>query len=237
MMKTLKKILIIDNHESARSKLRRYFEKEYYEVEEAIDGETGIQLLIERDYDLLIVELELPGINGADVCNIVRKIKTTPIIVLISSGEEKNMLNSLRAGIDDYILKPYIKAEIIHRVKALFRRATVSDHSASDKKINQFVLPNAVIEWDAHRITGGGNEVYLTPKEYELLYYMTKWPNKIFSRDELLKAVWNDEQNIDARTVDAAIKRLRGKFNKVSPEAASTIKTVWRVGYIFKLIK
>lgn len=234
-MKALKKILIIDSNESERSKLKHFLEKEGFEVEGAVDGETGIQLLIEGDYDLNIVELELPGINGADVCNIVRKIKETPIIVLISNGEEKNMLSSLRAGMDDYILKPYIKAEMLHRVKATFRRATTNDFTVIEQDKNQIRLPNAVIEWEAHRITGGGKEIYLTPKEYELLQYLTSWPNKILSRDELLQAVWNDEQSLDTRTVDTAIKRLRDKFSKISPETASTIKTVWRVGYIFEI--
>lgn len=136
---------------------------------------------------------------------------------------------------DDYILKPYIKAEMLHRVKATFRRATTNDSTVIEQDKNQIRLPNAVIEWEAHRITGGGKEIYLTPKEYELLQYLTSWPNKILSRDELLQAVWNDEQSLDTRTVDTAIKRLRDKFSKISPETASTIKTVWRVGYIFEI--
>jgi len=235
MQKTLNKILIIDSNERARAKLKLFFEEQYYEVEEAIDGESGIQLLLERNYDLIIVELMLPGINGVDVCNIVKKLKTIPILILIASGDEKNMLSCLRHGVDDFILKPFSEAEILHRVKALSRASNANTFISNGKKATQLVMPNVVIEWDGHRISKGGQEAYLTPKEYELLCYMTNKPNKILSRDELLKAVWNGEHNLDTRTVDTAIKRLRDKFNKVSPNAAATIKTIWRVGYIFKL--
>lgn len=230
-----KKILIIDNDKFSRNKLRGYLEKDFYKVEEALDGEMGIQLLVEKNYDLTIVELNLPGINGVDVCNIERRVKKTPIIIMISSGEEKNILSSLRHDIDDYILKPFSKSEISHRVNTVFQRVPANNFNIKDKEASKLAMSNAIIDWDTHRISVGDQEIYLTPKEYELLFYMSKRPNKIHSRDALLKAVWNDEQNLSIRAVDTAINRLRDKINKVSPEAASTIKTIWRVGYLLKL--
>lgn len=229
-----KHILVIDGDKSSRRLIKMYLEKDRCIVEEAEDGETGLPLIIQKNYDLVILELTLSGISGIEVCSILRQMKSTPVIMLTAEGDEENRLNGFQVGVDDYILKPFSPREMIHRVKALLRRSASNSFLKIEKNTNNLVLPNLVIEWDAHRIRAAGQEVYLTRKEYDLLYYLASRSDKIFSRDELIKVIWNDEKGIDARTVDMNIKRIRDKLNKVSPEAASMIKTIWGVGYILK---
>ncbi|OME75957.1 DNA-binding response regulator [Paenibacillus sp. FSL A5-0031] len=229
-----KHILVIDGDKRSRSLIRMYLEKERCIVEEAEDGETGLPLVIQKNFDLVILELTLSGISGIEVCSLLRQIKSTPVIMLTAEGDEENRLKGFQVGVDDYILKPYSPREMTHRVKALLRRAASNSYLSIEKKTNNLVLPHLVIEWDAHRIRAAGQEVYLTRKEYDLLYYLASRSDKIFSRDELIKVIWNNEKGIDARTVDMNIKRIRDKLNKVSPEAASMIKTIWGVGYILK---
>jgi len=229
-----KHILVIDGDKSSRRLIKTYLEKDRCIVEEAEDGETGLPLVIQKNYDLVILELNLSGISGIEVCSILRQMKSTPVIMLTAEGDEENRLNGFQVGVDDYILKPFSPREMIHRVKALLRRSASNSFLKIEKNTNNLVLPNLVIEWDAHRIRAAGQEVYLTRKEYDLLYYLASRSDKIFSRDELIKVIWNDEKGIDSRTVDMNIKRIRDKLNKVSPEAASMIKTIWGVGYILK---
>ncbi|MFX3637383.1 MAG: response regulator transcription factor [Candidatus Pristimantibacillus sp.] len=234
MSEERKHILVIDGDKRSRSLIRMYLEKERCIVEEAEDGETGLPLVIQKNFDLVILELTLSGISGIEVCSLLRQIKSTPVIMLSAEGDEENRLKGFQVGVDDYILKPYSPREMTHRVKALLRRAASNSYLKIEQNTNNLVLPHLVIEWDAHRIIADGQEVYLTRKEYDLLYYLASKSDKIFSRGELIKVLWNNEKDIDARTVDMNIKRIRDKLNKVSPEAASMIKTIWGVGYILK---
>ena len=225
-------ILIVDDEERIRRLLRMYLEKEGYSIEEAEDGETALQLALEKDYDLILLDLMLPGIDGVEVCARLRQFKATPVIMLTAKGEEANRVQGFEVGTDDYVVKPFSPREVIYRVKAILRRSSATAYLSKDaNSSNNIVFPHLVIEHDAHRVTAGGQEVALTPKEYELLHYLAISPDKVFSREELLKDVWNYEFFGDLRTVDTHVKRLREKLNKVSPDAAAMITTVWGVGY------
>ena len=226
-------ILVVDDEDRIRRLLRMYLEKEGFAVDEAEDGETALVKALERDYDLLLLDVMLPGIDGTEVCERLRKTKATPIIMLTAKGEEANRVQGFEAGADDYVVKPFSPREVIYRVKAILRRssATAFLHKDAIKSSNNIVFPHLVIEHDAHRVTAGGHEVQLTPKEYELLHYLASSPDKVFSREDLLKNVWHYDFFGDLRTVDTHVKRLREKLNRVSPEAAAMITTVWGVGY------
>ena len=226
-------ILVVDDEDRIRRLLRMYLEKEGYAVDEAEDGETALIKALERDYDLLLLDVMLPGIDGTEVCQRLRKTKATPVIMLTAKGEEANRVQGFEAGADDYVVKPFSPREVIYRVKAILRRssATAFLHKDAIKSSNNIVFPHLVIEHDAHRVTAGGHEVQLTPKEYELLHYLASSPDKVFSREDLLKNVWHYDFFGDLRTVDTHVKRLREKLNRVSPEAAAMITTVWGVGY------
>ncbi|MFM9326992.1 response regulator transcription factor [Paenibacillus mesotrionivorans] len=231
-------ILIVDDEERIRRLLRMYLEKEGYSIEEAEDGETALQLALEKDYDLILLDLMLPGIDGVEVCARLRQFKATPVIMLTAKGEEANRVQGFEVGTDDYVVKPFSPREVIYRVKAILRRSSATAYLSKDaNSSNNIVFPHLVIEHDAHRVTAGGQEVALTPKEYELLHYLAISPDKVFSREELLKDVWNYEFFGDLRTVDTHVKRLREKLNKVSPDAAAMITTVWGVGYKLEVPK
>ncbi|MEI7024591.1 response regulator transcription factor [Paenibacillus sp. y28] len=231
-------ILVVDDEERIRRLLRMYLEKEGYIIEEAEDGEIALQKASVSDFDLILLDIMLPGMDGIEVCAKLRQVKATPVIMLTAKGEEANRVQGFEVGADDYVVKPFSPREVIYRVKAILRRSSVTAYLTKDQGIsNNIVFPHLVIEHDAHRVTAGGHEIALTPKEYELLHYLAVSPDKVFSREDLLKDVWNYEFFGDLRTVDTHVKRLREKLNKVSPEAAAMITTVWGVGYKLEVPK
>jgi two-component system, OmpR family, response regulator ResD len=231
-------ILVVDDEERIRRLLRMYLEKEGYEIEEAEDGESALQLALDRDFDLILLDLMLPGIDGLEVCARLRQYKATPVIILTAKGEEANRVQGFESGADDYVVKPFSPREVIYRVKAILRRSSATAFLAKEiNSSNNIVFPHLVIEHDAHRVTAGGHEIALTPKEYELLHYLAVSPDKVFSREDLLRDVWNYEFFGDLRTVDTHVKRLREKLNKVSLDAAAMITTVWGVGYKLEVPK
>lgn len=231
-------ILVVDDEERIRRLLKMYLEKEGFNIDEAEDGESALQMAIETDYDLILLDVMLPGIDGTEVCSRLRQTKTTPVIMLTAKGEEMNRVQGFEAGADDYVVKPFSPREVIYRVKAIIRRTNTSASSAGKVSSDNDLLFNHLkIENDAHRVTAGGKEIQLTPKEYELLHYLASSPDKVFSREDLLKDVWNYEFFGDLRTVDTHVKRLREKLNKVSEDAAAMITTVWGVGYKLEVHK
>ncbi|NIK77547.1 two-component system response regulator ResD [Paenibacillus castaneae] len=232
------RILVVDDEERIRRLLKMYLEKEGYTIDEAEDGETALRLASSTDYALILLDVMLPGIDGIEVCSRLRQVKATPVIMLTAKGEEMNRVQGFEVGADDYVVKPFSPREVIYRVKAILRRSSATAFLTKEiNSSNNIVFPNLVIEHDAHRVSAGGQEVSLTPKEYELLHYLAVSPDKVFSREELLKDVWNYEFFGDLRTVDTHVKRLREKLNKVSPDAAAMITTVWGVGYKLEVPK
>ncbi len=232
------RILVVDDEERIRKLLRMYLERENYEIEEAENGEVALEIATENDFDLILLDLMLPGMDGIEVCQQMREQKATPVIMLTAKGEEANRVQGFEVGADDYITKPFSPREVVLRVKALLRRSSTTKFLQTETTTkNVIVFPYLTIDHDAHRVLAEDQIINLTPKEYELLYYLAKAPDKVFSREELLKDVWNYEFFGDLRTVDTHVKRLREKLNKVSPNAASMISTVWGVGYKFEAVK
>lgn len=230
------KILVVDDEERIRKLLKMYLERENYEVDEAENGEEALDFSLTLNYDLILLDVMMPGMDGMEVCEKLRQRKATPVIMLTAKGEEMNRIQGFESGADDYIVKPFSPREVILRVKALLRRSSSTKFLQTESVAkNIIVFPHLTIDHDAHRVIAGGREVNLTPKEYELLYYLAKTPDKVYAREQLLKDVWNYEFFGDLRTVDTHVKRLREKLNKVSPQAASMIATVWGVGYKFEV--
>ncbi|MRH42358.1 response regulator [Aquibacillus halophilus] len=230
------KILVVDDEERIRRLLRMYLEREEYIVDEAEDGDQAVELAFENDYDLILLDIMMPGKDGIEVCKDIREKKTTPVIMLTAKGEEANRVQGFEVGTDDYIVKPFSPREVILRVKALLRRTSTSKLLATDNVAKDILeFPHITIDNDAHRVTADSKEVALTPKEYELLYFLAQAPDKVFDREQLLKEVWKYEFFGDLRTVDTHVKRLREKLSKVSADAAKMIVTVWGVGYKFEV--
>lgn len=230
------KILVVDDEARIRRLLKMYLERENYKIEEAENGDEAIDKALGNDYDLILLNLMMPGTDGIEVCRQVRDKKATPIIMLTAKGEEANRVQGFEVGTDDYIVKPFSPREVVLRVKALLRRSSQTSYLNTDTTAkNVLVFSHLSIDHDAHRVMADGTEVSLTPKEYELLYFLAKTPDKVYDREKLLKEVWQYEFFGDLRTVDTHVKRLREKLNKVSPKAAKKIVTVWGVGYKFEV--
>jgi two-component system, OmpR family, response regulator ResD len=231
-------ILVVDDEDRIRRLLKMYLEREGYHIEEAENGNEALEKALEKDYDLILLDVMMPEKDGMEVCKELRDHKTTPIIMLTAKGEEINRVQGFEMGTDDYIVKPFSPREVVLRVKALLRRSSktmVVQTDTSTKDV--LVFAHLTIDNDAHRVTADGKEVGLTPKEYELLYFLAKSPDKVFDREQLLKEVWHYEFFGDLRTVDTHVKRLREKLNKVSETAARMIVTVWGVGYKFEVVE
>ena len=231
------KILIVDDEERIRRLLKMYLEREDYVIEEAEDGNQALSMALENDYDCILLDLMMPGKDGIEVCRELREKKATPVIMLTAKGEEVNRVQGFEVGTDDYIVKPFSPREVVLRVKALLRRSSQTTFVQAEPLTKDIIVfPHLTIDNDAHRVLADGQEVSLTPKEYELLFFLAKSPDKVYDREHLLKEVWHYEFFGDLRTVDTHVKRLREKLNKVSEHAAKMIITVWGVGYKFEVI-
>lgn len=230
-------ILVVDDEDRIRRLLKMYLEREGYEVEEAENGEQALEKALAKDYHCILLDIMMPEKDGLEVCKELREKKTTPIILLTAKGEESNRVQGFETGADDYIVKPFSPREVVLRIKAILRRsAAYSPISVTSSSKDLVVFPHLTIDHDAHRVSADGVEVNLTPKEYELLYFLAKAPDKVFDREQLLKEVWHYDFFGDLRTVDTHVKRLREKLNRVSENAAKMIVTVWGVGYKFEVV-
>ncbi|MBU3572584.1 response regulator transcription factor [Priestia aryabhattai] len=235
-MQNEQRLLLVDDEDRIRRLLKMYLEKEGYIIEEAADGHEAIEKALHIDYDLIVLDLMMPGIDGIEVCKQIREKKATPIIMLTAKGEEVNRVQGFEVGTDDYIVKPFSPREVVLRVKALLRRSSQATFIQPETSVkNLIVFDHLTIDNDAHRVTADGKEVNLTPKEYELLCYLAKTPDKVYDREQLLRDVWHYDFFGDLRTVDTHVKRLREKLNRVSSQAAKMIVTVWGVGYKFEV--
>ncbi|MED3995140.1 response regulator transcription factor [Peribacillus frigoritolerans] len=231
------KILVVDDEERIRRLLKMYLEREEYIIDEAENGDMALTKALENDYDLILLDIMMPGKDGIEVCRELREKKTTPIIMLTAKGEEVNRVQGFEVGTDDYIVKPFSPREVVLRVKALLRRSSSTGYMQAETTAKDvIVFSHLTIDNDAHRVLADNKEVSLTPKEYELLYFLAKSPDKVFDREQLLKEVWHYEFFGDLRTVDTHVKRLREKLNRISENAAKMIVTVWGVGYKFEVI-
>ncbi|MBB6455280.1 two-component system response regulator ResD [Salirhabdus euzebyi] len=232
------RILVVDDEERIRRLLKMYLVRENFDIDEAEDGITALQKALDEDYDLILLDLMMPGMDGEEVCTKLREQKATPVIMLTAKGEESNRVQGFEVGADDYIVKPFSPREVVLRIKALLRRSSSTKFlQTSTKASDVLVFPHLSIDKEAHRVLADDKVVSLTPKEYELLHFLAKSPDKVFAREELLKEVWNYEFFGDLRTVDTHVKRLREKLTKVSKDAAKMIVTVWGVGYKFEVGK
>lgn len=230
------KILIVDDEERIRKLIRLYLEREEtYELFESDNGLEALEIAQETDFDCILLDLMLPGMDGIEVAETLRKSKSTPIIMLTAKGEENNRVEGFEAGADDYIVKPFSPREVVLRVKAILKRSSETAFIKTESTAKDVIVYDELtIDNDAHKVTANGVKINLTPKEYELLLFLARTPNKVFERAELLKEVWKYDFFGDLRTVDTHIKRLREKLHKVSPEASQMVQTVWGIGYKFE---
>ncbi|MDE1549373.1 response regulator transcription factor [Jeotgalibaca caeni] len=221
-------VLIVDDEERIRRLLHLYLQKEGFVSEEAEDGATALEMILNSDYDMVLLDLMLPGIDGIEIIKEVRKKKDVPILMITARGEEAQRVEGFQAGADDYIVKPFSPREVILRAKAILKRTKINEPSTV-----VLSFPNLEIYPDSRLVLAEGEPLTLTPKEFELILYLAQNPEKVFTREILLKEVWRYDYFGDLRTVDTHVKRLREKLQRKSPSVAKMIVTVWGTGYKF----
>lgn len=228
----MRKVLVVDDEKRIVKGLKFSLEKDDMEVDMAYDGETAVEMARVKDYDILLLDIMLPKLSGLEVCQMIREFSDVPIIMLTAKGEDMDKILGLEYGADDYITKPFNILEVKARIKAILRRNSRKD-AAADEKVNVIEKKGLRIEVDSRRVFVQDTEVNLTAKEFDLVYLLVTNPNKVYSRDELLKTIWGPRYQGDARTVDVHVRRLREKI-KNHPEDPEFIHTKWGVGYFFQ---
>ncbi len=221
------KLLIVDDEQKIREVIREYASFNGFETDEAADGMSAIGLIKLNDYDLIIMDVMMPKLDGFSACKEIKKIKDIPIIMLSARGEEYDKLFGFELGIDDYVVKPFSPKELIARVNAVLSRNKASAPSDSE----ELSFGGLVINIPARTVTIDGEKAELTPKEYELLFYLVKNRNLALSRDKLLQDIWGYDFFGDDRTIDTHIKNLR---NNLGPYR-DYIVTLRGVGYKFEV--
>ncbi|MBR5520389.1 MAG: response regulator transcription factor [Oscillospiraceae bacterium] len=226
------RILIVDDDRNICELLRLYLEKEGYETHIAHDGENALEVYDERLFDLVLMDVMMPRVDGWEACRRIRAKGNTPIIMLTAKGETFDKVLGLELGADDYVVKPFDTKEVVARIKAVLRR---SGRRKTVPATNDGALTfdNLVVNITKYELRVKDEVVDTPPKELELLYHLASNPNKVFTRDALLDEVWGFEYYGDSRTIDVHIKRLREKLEGVSEQW--NLKTVWGVGYKFEL--
>jgi len=228
------KVLIVDDDENIAELISLYLLKECYETRCVYDGESALREFKEFGPNIVLLDLMLPGIDGYQVCREIRQTSKCPIIMLSAKGEVFDKVLGLELGADDYMVKPFDSKELVARVKAVLRRAA-SESAASvpeSPKGEVREYPNILINLTNYSVIYRGHTVDMPPKELELLYFLAKSPNQVFTREQLLERIWGYEYAGDTRTVDVHIKRIREKFPE---EEVWNIATVWGVGYKFEV--
>ena len=219
-------VLVVEDEKEIVTLLRYNLEKEGYDVNEANDGEEAMMMASEKQPDLVLLDWMLPQLSGIEVCRQLRsrpETRNVPIIMLTARGEEADRIRGLDTGADDYVSKPFSVTELLARVRAVMRRirpALVDD---------LVTFGDIAVDRTAHRVRRGGRDIHLGPTEYRLLDHLMQFPGRVYSREQLLDAVWGSDVYVEARTVDVHIGRLRKALN-VGGEA-DPIRTVRSAGY------
>lgn len=226
-------ILIIEDEKNIVDILSFNLKREGYATMEAHDGEAGLQLALERNPNLILLDVMLPKMNGFDVCRAIRKQdKTTPVIMLTAREEEADKIFGLELGADDYITKPFSMRELLARVKANIRRTVITERERARETENGLAFGSLVLDADGRAVYKNGTPLELTQREYDLLSFMAQRPGKVFSREALMEQVWNYEYFGDVRTVDVTVRRLREKIED-DPAEPAYILTRRGAGYLF----
>ena len=223
------KILVVDDEENIREVIREYAEFEGHEVDEACDGMEAVEKAKEKDYDIIIMDIMMPKLDGYLACKEIRKYKQTPVMMLSARGEEYDKLFGFELGIDDYVVKPFSPKEVMARVNAIVKRNAVAAPSApANSDIEKF--EGLEINFVSRDVYIDGEKANLTPKEYDLLFYLVRNKNIALTRNKLLEEVWGYDFFGDDRTIDTHIKMLR---NNLGPYR-KFIVTLRGLGYKFE---
>ncbi|WP_026508312.1 response regulator transcription factor [Butyrivibrio sp. MC2013] len=223
-----RRALVVDDEKVIVKGLRYSLEQEGMEVECAYDGETALEMAKNSKYDIILLDVMLPQLSGFEVCQAIREFSNVPIIMLTAKGDDMDKILGLEYGADDYITKPFNILEVKARIKAIIRRtgakeAPVGEVTYGDLKLNE----------EYRRVFVHGKEINLTSREFEVLELLASTPGKIYSREDLLTAIWGNDYPGDVRTVDVHVRRLREKLES-NPSEPRYVRTKWGSGYYFQ---
>ncbi len=227
------KILVVDDEKMIVKGIRFSLLQEGWEVDEAFDGEEGLEKARKTEYDMVLLDIMLPKMSGLEVCQQVREFSRMPIIMLTAKGDDMDKIIGLEYGADDYITKPFNILEVKARMKAIMRRNRFieeKDKGASDGTVR---VQDLVLNTENETVYVGGREVKVTAKEFDVLHLLVTHPNKVYSREKLLELIWGADYPGDARTVDVHVRRLREKIED-NPSIPKYVQTKWGVGYYCK---
>lgn len=226
-----KKVLVVDDEKLIVKGIRFSLEQDGMEVDCAYDGEEALNMAKANEYDMILLDIMLPKMDGFEVCQAIREFSDMPIVMLTAKGDDMDKILGLEYGADDYITKPFNILEVKARIKAIIRR-TVKQEKKADTA-GRIQAGDMTIERDNRRVYIEGREINLTAKEFDVLELLATHPNQVYSREKLLTMVWGADYPGDARTVDVHIRRLREKVETNSSEP-KYVHTKWGVGYYFK---
>ena len=223
------RILLVEDESRIREMVREYLENEGFVITEAVDGADGLDKFKGSEFDMLVLDVMLPKIDGWSVCREVRRTSTIPILMLTARGEEYDRLFGFELGVDDYIVKPFSPKELVARMKAVLRRSSNSTNNTS--AVDLFEYRSLSVNINSRKVTISGKNIEMTPKEFDLLSFFVKNRDRVFTREQLLDKVWGYEFGGDYRTVDTHVKMLRESLG----EFRNLLVTVWGVGYKFEM--
>jgi len=229
----MNRILIVEDEEAIADLEKDYLELSGFEVEIAADGESGLKKALEEEFNLLILDLMLPGMDGFEICKRVRAVKNMPIIMVSAKKDDIDKIRGLGLGADDYMTKPFSPSELVARVKAHLNRYERLVSSAV-KENSMVEIRGIKIDKTARRVWVNGEEKNFTSKEFDLLTFLAENPNRVYTKEELFREIWDMDSIGDIATVTVHIKKIREKieFNSAKPQY---IETIWGVGYRFKV--
>ncbi len=225
------RILVVDDEKSIVKGLKFSLEKENMVVDCAYDGEEAVELASQNEYDMVLLDVMLPKLDGFEVCQKIREFSSMPIIMLTAKGDDMDKILGLEYGADDYITKPFNILEVKARIKAIIRRSSNSEKKQDNSKV--IVKGDLKLDIESRRVFIDSKEINLTAKEFDLLELLINNPNKVYGREQLLSIVWGYEYPGDVRTVDVHVRRLREKIEP-NPSEPKYVYTKWGLGYYFK---
>ena len=225
------KVLVVDDEKAIVKGIKFSLQSDGMQVDCAYDGEEGVALATSGNYDIILLDLMLPKLNGYEVCQQIREVSQVPIIMLTAKGDDMDKILGLEYGADDYITKPFNILEVKARIKAIIRRT--SKPAEEKKPDGDIVIGDFRLDKESRRVFVSGTEVNLTAREFDLLELLASHANKVYSREQLLEIIWGSSYPGDVRTVDVHIRRLREKIEN-KPSEPKYVHTKWGVGYYFQ---
>jgi len=229
----MKKILIIEDQQSIAELERDYLEIDGFQVSIENNGREGLAQALENNYDLILLDLMLPDMDGFDICKKIRKVKNIPILIISAKGEDIDKIRGLGLGADDYISKPFSPSELVARVKAHLSRfeQLTGQHGETGKEIH---IKDLIINQTARQVYLRGNKIVLTTKEFDILNFLASNPNIVFNKETIYDRIWGNNSYGDISTIAVHIKKIRDKIEK-DPQNPQYIETLWGSGYRFNV--